>query len=350
MGFTPSPPPPPGNTGSSGSSSSGGGSPASGSAISASAQQTHARQVADSFAAFTALIGFYIGGVGLKEGGNIHNLIKNASNGLWSTDRFIAALAKTKEFHKAFPGIMNKNGTLRMNPSQYIADRATITTAANAAGVNLSGKQLDQMMVNRVDPSIAQQRFQVEASYTKNAGTFDAFNAELKAAGHKPMNKAAVTKFIMGQGSPAFYNLYQDWQTRVSAQAAGFQIATPEKNHKGKIIGWKTTANDLELSRKQEIAIAGSAGGPSGTAPDLTKAAQMFRDVLPEARMAAMDISKNDIIQYLYGGPQQATIQAKIDQFGKNLQAESNDTGVSVAPTNFGQRGLASKNRAQTGY
>jgi hypothetical protein len=65
--------------------------------------------------------------------------------------------------------------------------------------------------------------------------------------------------------------------------------------------------------------------------------------------MAAEGISKDDIIQYLYGGPQQAQIQQKIDQFGKNLQAENSDTGVSVAPTNFGQRGLASQNRSQSG-
>jgi hypothetical protein len=305
--------------------------------------------VADSFAAFTQLVGFYIGGVGMKEGGNIHNLIQNASKGLWSTDRFIQALAHTKEFHKAFPGIFNKNGTLRMNPSQYITDRAAMGTAAANAGVNITNKQLDQLMVNRVDPQVAAQRFQVEAAYTKNAGTWDAFNAELKAAGHKPMNKAGITKFIMGQGPPAFYNLYQDWQTRVSAQAAGFHIATPQKNKKGKIVGWNTTANDLELNRKQELAIASAAGGPSGSAPDLTKAAQMFRDVLPESRMAAEGISKDDIIQYLYGGPQQAQIQQKIDQFGKNLQAENSDTGVSVAPTNFGQRGLASQNRSQSG-
>lgn len=348
MGFTASPPPT-SNTGSSGTSSPSGSSPGAGSAVSATAAQTHARQVADSLATFTALVGYYQGGVGLQLDGNVMKVVHNAANGLWNTDRFLQALAHTKEFHKAFPGIFNKGGTLRMTPSQYIQDRSSIATAAQAAGVAINNKQLDRLMINRVNPQIAQQRFQVEASYLQNKDTFDAFNAELKANGHKPMTKAGITKFIMGQGAPAFYNLYRDWQTRLSAQAAGFTIATPQKNKKGNIVGWNSTMSDLELSRKQELAIASSAGKPGSAAPDLTKAAAMFRDVLPESRIAAMGLTKDDLIQYLYGGPNQARIQQTIDQFGRNLQAEQGDNSVSVKVAGVGQRGLASKQRAQ-GY
>lgn len=342
-------PPPTSNTGSSGTSSPSGTSPGAGSAAGTTAAQTHARQVADSLATFTAMVGYYQGGVGLQLDGNVMKIVHNAANGLWNTDRFLQALAHTKEFHKAFPGIFNKSGTLRMTPSQYISDRSTIARYATAAGVPINNKQLDQLMVNRVDPTIAQQRFQVEASYIQNKGTFDAFNAELKANGHKPMGKAQITKFIMGQGAPAFYTLYQNWQTRLSAQAAGFTIARPETNKKGKVVGWKSTMSDLELSRKQELAIAQSAGKPGSAAPDLTKAAQMFRELLPESRIAAAGISKDDIIQYLYGGPNQARIQQTIDQFGKNVSAEQQDNSVSIQTTGVGQRGMASKQRAQ-GY
>lgn len=320
-------------------------SPAAGSAVSGTAAQTHARQVADAKATFEQIVGYWVSPVGFNLDHNIQKLINNAASGLWNTDRFYQAIAKTKEFHQAFPGIFNKNGTMRTDPTTYLNTRAAIKKAANAANLNLSDKQLSVMMVNQVDPTLAAQRFSVEASYTQNQGTFAAFNAELKAAGHKPMDKATINKFLMGQAPAQFYDLYKNWQARVSAQAAGFNIANPIKNKKGHIVGWSSTAGDLTLSRRQELNIAQMEGGSSS--PDLTKAAQMFRDILPESRMAAAGISKDDIIQYLYGGPKQAQIQQTIDQFRGNLQAEQQDTTTSVTVQGIGQRGLASQNRAQ---
>ena len=323
----------------------GGGSPSAGSAVSASAAQTHARQVADSLATFQTYIG-QLQFNGMKIGGNIEHLVHNAANGLWSMDRFIFMLSHTKEFHQAFPGILGPGGRLRMDPTTYISNRNSIAKAADQAGVNLTKKQLDKLMVNRVSPDRAANRFQVEAAYQANKGSLEAFNEELKAQGHKAMTKAGMTQFLMGQAPSAFYTLYRNWQTRTAAEAAGFTISTPVKNKKGKVIGWNNQATDLSLTRQQELAIAGAAGGPSGSAPNLQQAAQMFRDILPESRMAAEGITKDDLIQYLYGGPKQATIQDQVDQFTKNLAAEGQENPVSYQ-IQTPSRGLASRARAQ---
>jgi hypothetical protein len=224
-----------------------------------------------------------------------------------------------------------------MTPYQYQQNVLQYQDAAAAAGVNLSPKEQAALFANDVSVREAQLRMQHEHTLRTNKPMFDAFNRELKANGHAPLDKQGIFNFLSGQGNAAAVNLWENAAADYSATQSGIKIGGPAGNYES-------------LGRKQFEKIASMGLSEADLASGFGQLAHAFLTQVPLSHIQNSGLSKSDIRQAVFGGPKQAKIQEKMKHMIGQLQAAGQATAhTQVTPTQGGGLQAIGENKQRAG-
>lgn len=266
------------------------------SAADAAAQQAARRQreiqQKNAAATFSQTIGYW----GLNTTGGIQNIIDQASKAGWSSDRFLQAISGTDAFQERFKGIFDpKSGSLKMTPEQYIQTEQAYQAYAAQYGINLNGGKEAFLFRNNVNPQVAAQRFQTEATLRDNSDFFKAYNQELKQEGKDPLDKQGLFQLVMGEGNKEYQQLLERAQTRYAGEQAGIHFGNAANAY-------------LNISERQVKKIGGKNLSPEQLQASFQQTAQDLLTTLPLSRIQKYGLKKNDILQARFGGKKQADV------------------------------------------
>ncbi len=246
--------------------------------------------------------------LGLPIDPELQRLVDHAVANGWSKSAFQYQLYKSDTFTKAFPGIFNQDGSLKMSPSSYISQLNSYQSYAAQAGVNLSTQQAGFLFQNNVSPAEFSVRAQAEQSLNTNKDMFAAFGKELQRLGLAPqggLSRSDLFKFVMGEGNAQWYKVWQDASSRYAGQQAGIHFGNAQQGY-----------TNIGKGQAEKIASKGLSASQMST--DYAALAKDLTTTLPMSRIQKMGLSKQDLIELEFGGSRQASVANKVQQILAN--------------------------------
>lgn len=215
-------------------------------------------------------------------------------------------------FKKAFPGILDGKGDLKLTPAEYKQRREEARSAFSQAGFSLNDASFGYLMGKNVSPNEVQFRAQTAQFIKNNADVLitvkaqvDEINATRKAQG-KPLlpgikTMKDVMNFVTKQGSKELYATVEAGSIAAAAKRAGLDITT------GK-------ARDL--------------AGRTGGVEDIGEATKKFKNIADQIRSAGVELGAFGLDQAAletieFGGKDQAVLASKAEQALRNFQKQS---------------------------
>lgn len=214
-------------------------------------------------------------------------------------------------FKKAFPGIFNKDGTLKMTPAEYRQRAGDYREIASQYGFKPNAAQIAALISGDVSAKEADFRFQAGQTLMANQGVLVQFQAQIndinaarKAAGQPPLpnikNVKDAFNFITKQGAKDLYATYEAASISAAAREAGLDVGTAR-------------------ARQLAKATAGIAG--------LEESEQSFKEIAEQLRTAGVELSSFGITQadletIEFGGSGRIEKAARAEQALKQRQAQ----------------------------
>lgn len=283
---------------------------------------------------------------GIKLDKNLENLMANAAHNMggghynyspWTSDRFMQALRKTKEYKQRFVGI---NLFPDMTEEQYIAQEQSYYDIADQAHIDINKDTVKFLFRNRVSQSEFADRAQAYGTLQRNKQYFEQFKAEVKAMGDKPPSDHQLLKWIMSKGESN-----KEWKLLWDAASARYQVTQQGIGvTKTGAQGDTTLSNRDILMIARKISTAQQNGTPIGSVQEL--ADLLSGSYLHEGRMEGLDFDKQDLIEAEFGGPRAAATRQRLKELESVFQARATSS-YGATSTQAGRRGLASQQRAQ---
>ncbi len=234
------------------------------------------------------------------------DLIREAIVNQWTPQEFISQVYASDEFSAAFPGIFNKDGSLKLSPGQYLqlayGDNGYVEIGKNY-GLKLGINKIGELVQGNISPT----EWAFRASILQQAKSSEAyrhiFNQELTAAGQDKLGKKEWFDFLASKSNARIENLYE---------------AVSLRNDTG-----------LELTAQQALGAAKAIGAETpGAKVDITKIvqqAQQYKDVIGPDLQAA-GITDADLA-VLASGADPKGIATQLDQILRNRQALTQSGG-----------------------
>lgn len=313
---------PPGSSGGSGGSSGG-----SGGGMSAGA-------VANMRASYLEILRRW----GLQVNPNLEKLVQRAISGMWSSTQFMQWLRKTPEYAEQFPGIQWTQG---MSEAQYNAEYRAFLVAGQDVGKKIDRDQFGFLLKKGVERDEWEFRVAALDRLNQNADLFKNFIDVLKVRGLvKPganVKKKDLFDFITGTGSVQWEKIWQEAAFTTGLESAGFAVTTRggkrdgsgspgdpwfggPRFENGKAVG------ELALSRNQVLNVIRKVEGAGGqvenaTTQDFVELAALVEQTLPLSQIYKEGITKTDLIQLKFGGPDAPGIALKVRRLMATTQA-----------------------------
>lgn len=190
-------------------------------------QQIRAKHFAirNARASFTELLNSW----GIPISKEVQKFVAMAAKKQMSGDAFMSAIRKTKAYARAFPGIMQPNGVLRMSEAEYEAGFEAIKDFGASIGREMNRHEFAQALKSGNSIAEIKQKWgAIDALYT-NQKLMDEFAAYRQSQGLSfPKDRDQQLKFIMGLG-PREWEI--GWDTAVMSnrsKEAGLQMSFDE--------------------------------------------------------------------------------------------------------------------------
>lgn len=257
--------------------------------------------------------------------------IEKAAKEQWSTTQFVLEFRKTKAYAQKFPGIMRKDGTLRMSESQYMTGYRSAQDAAGAVGRNFSPQMYGVALANNNSPSEIKAKINAVDRLKQYAPELQEYNQYLLQTGQikKPLERKDLLEFTMGQRK----DLELGWQT---AHAA-FQM----QEQAGLDVGKK---GDLAHKELQGLIKRFTALGGDIEQVDFKKMGALINDVIPKSDLYGAGITKRNIVDMMLEGKNGPEIAKRTQQILDTYQAAVTEPSAQ-APTYAGKVSLGRPNR-----
>ena len=174
--------------------------------------------------------------------GSIHSLI----------DRII----HDPRFERAFPGILDDDGNLRLTPAEYVAQRQQFDELAGQFGRRLSRQQFGAMVAGEVSANEFGTRLQAWRSMRENKEVFKAFNRVLSERGLDPLeNPRDVLEFLTNRKPKRFYEVYEVATIEGAAKELGIDLPEGRAERLAKrtegVLAFSEAARALRTAREQ---------------------------------------------------------------------------------------------------
>lgn len=223
----------------------------------------------------------------------------------WNESELLLNIYGSKQFHKLFPGIFRPDGSLRMSAAEYrhLADEYQST--ARLYGVsNVSKEHIGQLIRNDVSMQEFTDRMTAIQRVKEFQPAFDQFKKIARDMGFKTKgldtDKDALN-FLLGKADDKFYKLWDRLSIGTAASAAGFDLGVKGIKDIAKRVPGQ--ANEAEMQSH------------------FANLAQQMRQLMPLSQIGKYGLTKQDLIDLEFGGPNQAAIAQKVDTIVRNRQA-----------------------------
>jgi len=253
-----------------------------------------------------------IGSLGIGLTPNLNQFVEQAINKGYSGDAFLYYLRQTPEYAKEFPGIFNKDGSMKMSEAQYISNVSQYESIAAQAGINLGPKQTAWLFQNDVSPAEYSIKAPAVARIKRDPQLYRAFGREVVQAGlAKPGETGlqGLLHFAAGLGNRAWMDLWQDTVTRNAAINAGIAIKRSGNAYAQIGQGLLERISGKGLSEDQMTAAF----------QDL---AEHLVTTLPESEIQNMGLNPKQLVTAEFGGPGAAQIRQKVKRVAETYQAQ----------------------------
>lgn len=216
-----------------------------------------------------------------------------------------------KRFKKTFPGILDKNGDLKMSVGEYNQTRDFARSEFAKSGIKLSDEQFGSLMGKNVRPEGIAERAKIGAFIKGNADVLISVKAQVaemnkarKAKGLPPLqgldSMADLAKYVTRQGDAELYSSYEGGVIAAMAKRAGLDVAG---------------------SRARQL------GAAAVGLEDPEEAEQKFKQVADRLRVAGVELgsvglTQADLETIEFGGTNRALLAQQAEQVLLNRQAE----------------------------
>ncbi len=167
----------------------------------------------------------------------VNNFVARAAQKQMSGDAFMAAIRKTKAYARAFPGIMQPNGVLRMSESEYQSGFDAIQEYGASIGRVMNRNDFAAALKSGNSIAEIKQKWGAIDSLQTNRQILDEFVAYRQAQGlSAPKNRDDLLKFVMGMGPREWEIGYDTAVMSAKSKTAGLEMSFDEiKNVIGQI-------------------------------------------------------------------------------------------------------------------
>lgn len=266
---------------------------------------------------------------GIQVSPNLERLVQRAISGMWSSTQFMQWLRKTPEYAEQFPGIQWTKG---MSEAQYNAEYRAYLVAGQDVGKKIDREQFGFLLKKGVERDEWEFRVAALDRLNQNAALFKNFVDVLKVRGIiKPgatVKKKDLFDFITGTGSVQWEKIWQEAAFTTGLESAGFAVTTRGGRKGGDreegsanlgmpgFAGGKAVG-ELALSRSQVLRTIKKIEGAGGsveqaTTQDFVELAALVEETFPLSQIYKEGITKTDLIQLKFGGPDAPGIASKV--------------------------------------
>lgn len=225
-------------------------------------------------------------------------LITQAIQGQWSQYEVEAAIYDSNIFKRTFPGIFNKDGSLKMSPAEYVRvayGPGGYADIAREFGLKVDRRLIGTLIGNNKSPD----EWAFEANVIREARAREPFrraiNRTLKAMGQEGVNEREWAEYVAGKPNARIENIYE----------AAYLQAEP----------------DLAINAKQAIGAARSIGA-HGEIVDVKALVQKIREtkefIEPELRSAGITDADLAVLE---SGADPKAIRGTLEQLLRNRSA-----------------------------
>jgi hypothetical protein len=225
-------------------------------------------------------------------------------------DMLLNMIFADKRFKKAFPGILDRHGDIKMTTAEYQQRRDEAKAEFAKHGLGISDAQFGYMMSKNVSPNEAAARAQIAGFIKGNADVLLSVKAQI--AEQNAARKAAGRPPLVG------LDTMKDIQNFVTRQSAGELYATVDA---GVIMAAAKRAGITVAGGRARELSAATAG-----IEDIKEATQKFKNVADRIRgagveLASIGLTQADLETIEFGGAGQADLAAKAEQVLRNRAA-----------------------------
>lgn len=267
-------------SGSGGSSSGGSGGGSSGGGGGSSAPQgPDPQDVKNAVESYVTMFqGWGIPVTGQMRGWLKRQVLKGANSAA-----VLAAFRKTKDYARAFPGLVRRDGTMRMTEAQYLAGFRAANDFAASVGRTFSMKAYGQALKNGNSPTEIKAKIEALDILKTNRSMFEEFSGYLQATGltNNPLNKKQLRQFIMKQGPKEWEEAWETANDAAALEKLDVSVGP------GDDVGYK------ELARLRNQMLPGQEVDYGALADMGSK--------LGAARLYGFGVTKKDLVDMAYG-------------------------------------------------
>lgn len=220
--------------------------------------------------------------------------INQAIQNKWTAEQLVGEIYGSNEFKQMFPGIYGQEGELILTPGEYLKAREEYQRTARTYGFKLSDGEFGDVVNGHVSQQEFLDRAEAAARIKENKTVYEQFQ---RLNPNAPKNKQQLFDFVMGLGPSEFYKEWEQTRVLSAAKLSGVNIS---EGLAKKIT--KRAPGDLT----DEQLGAGFA-----------EIAQQIRTVMPLSQIYKFGITKKDLIELEFGGPNQAKIAEKVQRIAK---------------------------------
>lgn len=249
---------------------------------------------------------------------------------------FLQQVRKTKDYAKRFPGIITKQGVMRMTEAQYISGYLSARDYAASLGRNLSKEAYGASIAQGNSPSEIKLKITVNDKLRTYGPQFKEFNDYLVSTGQikKPLERKDLQDFLMGYRG----DLEQAWNVANTAfkmqELADVGVGRPKKEE-----------NDVSFKELKSMLNRYQALGGDPDQIDFVQMGALINNVIPKSELYGMGITKKKIVSMMLNGKNAPEVTAKVQQVLDTYEA-----AVSEAPAHAigyaGQQNLGTPRRA----
>jgi hypothetical protein len=231
----------------------------------------------------------------------LRNLIARLAKEGAGSAQFLRVLRATKDYALKFPGIMRRDGTLRMSEAAYIAGYNSAKDFAASVGRSLSPHAYGLAIKQGNSPSEIRAKVTASDTMREHAETFREFSDYLMATGRtkKPLTRKDLEAFVMKMGPKEWEDAWEEAYTASQIERSGIMT-----------IG-RGPDNDLSYRGLKKL-LKQADPNVDVTKLDWSDLADLAGEVLPASRLYGAGITEKDLVKLKLKTPDAHKIASRV--------------------------------------
>lgn len=243
---------------------------------------------------------------------NLDRLMDRGVENRWSTTNFLQYLRRTPEYKRHFPGIRSQPG--QMSEARYNAMYDSFQKVWAREGGKLSREQFGALVRNEVSLEEWQVRTRFMGLVKRNRDYFEKLQDVAKARGLiKPngkLTKKELFRAMTRRGHVWLERLMEETNVRAQLENIGFVIGDGGDLTRAKVLAFMKNLENQDV----EVELL--------TQKDFEGLAQKVRELLPVAEQVGAGLTRAELFELEFGGPNQFEIARRVEDIIASAEAD----------------------------